>query len=117
MLYGLLSTLFVLLCFLIVAIILLQKSKGSLGIIGSAGSGAQMLFGGSGGQDVLQKVTWSFIGLFLVGSFALALLKNRSANESRFLGNTTTTTASSVPLTQPASPAPTPVEQTAPTAQ
>lgn len=85
MLYGLLTTLFVILCFLVVLIILLQKSKGSLGIIGSAGSGAQMLFGGTGGQDIFQKITWTFVALFLGGSLVLAIIKNRSVYESRYL--------------------------------
>ena len=85
MLYGLLNTLFVILCFLSVLIILLQKSKGSLGIIGSAGSGAQMLFGGTGGQDIFQKITWTFVALFLSGSLVLAILKNKAVYESRYL--------------------------------
>lgn len=87
MLYGLLNTFFVILCFLIVLIILLQKSKGSLGIIGSAGSGAQMLFGGTGGQDIFQKITWVFVALFLGGSLTLAIIKNKSVYESRYLSS------------------------------
>src|SRR5258708_4407542 len=85
MLYGFLTTLFVILCFLTVLIILLQKSKGSLGIIGSAGSNAQMLFGGTGGQDIFQKITWTFVALFLGGSLVLAIIKNRTVYESRYL--------------------------------
>jgi preprotein translocase subunit SecG len=87
MLYGFFTTLFVILCFLIVLIILLQKSKGSLGIIGSAGSGAQMLFGGTGGQDIFQKITWTFVALFLGGSLGLAIIKNRTVYESRYLSS------------------------------
>lgn len=85
MIYGLLSTLFVILCFLIVLIVLLQKSKGSLGVIGSAGSGAQMLFGGSGGHDIFQKITWVFVALFLGGSLVLAILKNKVVYESQYI--------------------------------
>ncbi len=88
MLYGLLNTLFVILCFLSVLIILLQKSKGSLGIIGSAGSGSQMLFGGTGGQDIFQKITWTLVALFLAGSLLLGILKNRAVYESRFIAAT-----------------------------
>lgn len=93
MLYGILSTLFVLLCFLMILIILLQKSKGSLGVIGSAGSGAQMLFGGSGGQDLFQKITWTFVFLFLGGSLLLAIMKNRSVHESKYASVVTTQAA------------------------
>lgn len=90
MLYGILSTLFVVLCFFMVLIILLQKSKGSLGIIGSAGSGAQLLFGGTGGQDLFQKITWICVASFLGGSLVLAILKNRSIYQSRYFSNTPT---------------------------
>ena len=85
MLYGLLSTIFVILCFLLLMIILLQKSKGSLGILGGVGGSAQMLFGGSGGQDLFQKITWVFVALFLGGSLVLALLKNVDVNSSKYL--------------------------------
>ena len=88
MLYGLLTTLFVILCFLSVLIILLQKSKGSLGIIGSAGSSAQLLFGGTGGQDIFQKITWIFVALFLISSLVLGILKNRAVYESRYIPTT-----------------------------
>jgi preprotein translocase subunit SecG len=85
MIYGLLSTLFVILCFLLLLIILLQKSKGSLGILGGVGGSAQMLFGGSGGQDLFQKITWIFVALFLAGSLVLALLKEIDVNSSKYL--------------------------------
>ena len=50
MLYGFLLTLYLINCFLLVLIILLQKGKGGLGL-GGLGGGAQMIFGGGGGQD------------------------------------------------------------------
>jgi preprotein translocase subunit SecG len=84
MLIGLLYTLFVLLCFFIVFVILLQKSKGSLGLVGSFGS-ANVLFGGSGGQDIFQKITWTAVALFMGGSLVLSILKNRSVRKSRYL--------------------------------
>lgn len=83
-LQSLLTVLFVLLCFFMILIILLQKSKGSLGILGSAGSGAQLLFGGSGGQDFFQKLTWIFIACFLGGSLLLAILKTRETSTSKY---------------------------------
>ena len=105
MLYGILSTIFVILCFFMILIILLQKSKGSLGIMGSAGSGAQMLFGGTGGQDLFQKITWTCVACFMIGSFVLAILKNTSVNESKYLqGNTAPIEAiapATIPVSQP----------------
>lgn len=84
MLIELLYTLFVILSFLIIFIVLLQKSKGSLGLSGALGGHAQAMFGGSGGQDVFQRTTWIFIACFMGGSLVLAILKNRSVNLSRY---------------------------------
>jgi len=44
MLYGFLVTLYVLVCILLIIIILIQKSKGSMGL-DSIGGGAQTIFG------------------------------------------------------------------------
>ncbi len=43
--------------------------------LGGMGGGAQMLFGGSGGQDIFQKITWVFVTIFLFGSLILSLMK------------------------------------------
>jgi len=43
----------------------MQKGKGGMGL-GSMGGGAQMLFGGSGGQDIFQKTTW-VLGIIFYG--------------------------------------------------
>lgn len=77
MLYGLLVSLFIFICFLIIFIILLQKSKGSMGL-GGLGGGTQMLFGGSGGQDLFQKITWFLVAIFMSGSLILTLMKSSS---------------------------------------
>lgn len=74
MLYELLVTIFVILCVILIFLILLQKSKSSLGV--SYGGATQMLFGGSGGQDLFQKTTWILGALFMAISFAIALMKN-----------------------------------------
>lgn len=81
MIFGLLVTLFVFVCLLLVLVILVQQGKGGLGL-GSIGGGAQMLFGGSGGQDVFQKITWILGSIFMLGSLGLALMKAPSS-ESR----------------------------------
>ncbi len=102
-----------------ILIILFQKSKGSLGIIGSAGSSAQMLFGSTGGQDLFQKITWGFVACFLGGSLLLAILKNRAIYQSSYLtkaaateqaseapvsSETTTTTAEQTTSSESAAP-------------
>jgi len=73
MFYGFLLTLFVLLCLFLIVIILVQKGKGSTGL-GSLGGGTQMLFGGSGGQDLFQKMTWILGAIFMAGSLLLVVI-------------------------------------------
>lgn len=75
MLYELLVTVYAIICLLLILIILVQKGKGSMGL-GGLGAGTQMLFGGSGGQDLFQKVTWGLATLFMAGSLVLALMKS-----------------------------------------
>ncbi|MDZ4154146.1 preprotein translocase subunit SecG, partial [Methylicorpusculum sp.] len=74
MLYGLLITLFVFSCILLMLMILIQKGKGSMGL-GGLGGGTQLLFGGSGGQELFQKITWILATIFLCGSLILAIMK------------------------------------------
>lgn len=81
MLYGLLVGLFIFICFLLIAIILIQQGKSSMGI-GGLGGGAQMLFGGSGGQDMFQKATWVMGALFMAGSLGLSIMKTRVSKNS-----------------------------------
>lgn len=78
MLLGILISLFCIMNVFLIIIIFAQKGKNSLGL-GSMGGGNQMLFGGSGGQDLFQKTTWVLVALFLGGSLFLAISKNREA--------------------------------------
>lgn len=82
MLYGFLITLFALLCLVLIFLILMQKSKSSMGL-GSMGGGSQMLFGGSGGQDFFQKLTWALGMIFMFGSLGLAIM--RKPTETRYI--------------------------------
>ncbi|MCF7836091.1 MAG: preprotein translocase subunit SecG [Candidatus Marinimicrobia bacterium] len=84
MLYYLLVVPFILMCFLLIFIIFLQKGKGSMGL-GSMGGGTQMLFGGSGGQDLFQKATWVMIGFFLFGSLSLSIYKTKTVKHQQHL--------------------------------
>jgi len=72
--YGILITGFILVCFILLLLILIQKGKSSMGI-GNLGGGNQMLFGGSGGQDIFQKTTWVLGTIFMGGSLLLAFVK------------------------------------------
>lgn len=92
MLYGLLVTGYVIVCILLILLILLQKGKGSSGFGGMA-SGTQMLFGGSGGQDVFQKATWFLGALFMIGSLSLSMLKTKKSQSLRYASSVERTMA------------------------
>src|SRR5216684_8896831 len=64
----------VLMCFAIIAIVLLQAGKGA--DIGSAfgGAGSQAVFGSMGTPTVLGKITTVIAIVFTITSFSLALL-------------------------------------------
>lgn len=87
MIYGLLVTLYIFVGFLLILLIFIQKGKGSLGL-GNIGGSNQMLFGGSGGQDIFQKATWVLGALFMAGSLLLALMKAGSLQTSKYLSAT-----------------------------
>lgn len=53
--------------------------------LGNLGGGAQLLFGGSGGQDLFQKITWVLGALFMGGSLALSMMKTSNYRSSRYL--------------------------------
>ena len=72
--------------------------------IGSIGGGNQMLFGGSGGQDVFQKITWVLGSIFMIGSFILALLKSHQTLDFSYTAPQTyahTVTQKAAPVEQP----------------
>lgn len=96
MLYGFLLTLYLLNCLLLVLIILMQKGKSGLGL-GGLGGGAQMLFGGSGGQDLFQKTTWVLGSIFMVGALFLSLVKSTEHKKFKYLAPNRT-------ITQPMAP-------------
>lgn len=50
--------------------------------LGGLGGGSQLLFGGSGGQDLFQKITWGLGAIFI--SLAIILFFMRSGNRENF---------------------------------
>jgi len=104
MLYGLLVTLFVFVCILLILVILIQQGKGGLGL-GYIGGGAQMLFGGSGGQDIFQKITWTLGAIFMAGSFILFVMGSKGTSYTRYIGK-----RAPLPQAQKAVPMPTKAE-------
>ena len=81
----LLTVLFVILCFFLGISILMQQGKGDMGL-GGLGGGGQMLFGGSGGQDFFEKLTWIMGALFIFGALGLTVLKTKQISKSQLSG-------------------------------
>src|SRR5438105_11711616 len=75
MLYTLLLIVYFLIGAMLLLIISIQKSKGSIGI-GRISGGTTMLFGGSGGQDIFQKTTWTLGLLFMGITLILSMMKS-----------------------------------------
>ncbi len=79
MLYGLLITLHVLVAFILVLMVLLQKGKGA--DIGAAFGGAsQTLFGPRGAQSFLSKLTTGAAIVFMLTSLVLAITSSRKSS-------------------------------------
>ena len=98
MLYEFLLTLYLINCFFLVLIILMQKGKSGLGM-GGLGGGAQMIFGGGGGQDLFQKITWGLGAIFITGAMFLSLMKSSEYKKFRYLAPNRTITQPLMPQT------------------
>jgi preprotein translocase subunit SecG len=98
-----LMILFVILCFFLAIAILIQQGKGDMGL-GGLGGGGQMLFGGSGGQDFFEKITWIMGAIFILGALGLTILKSRESEKSRisYAATSTQKTERKVPPAVPA---------------
>ena len=82
MLYYLFATLYVLVCFLLLVVVLLQQGKGGdiAGAFGGASS--QTAFGARAGATVLTRATAVLAALFMVGSFLLGVMGKRGGGGS-----------------------------------
>jgi preprotein translocase subunit SecG len=101
-----LTVVHVLMCFAIIAIVLLQSGKGA--DIGSAfgGAGSQAVFGSMGTPTLLGKITAGVAIVFTLTSFSLAMLGGERASS---------VVREPAPATAPATPAPaTPAPATPP---
>lgn len=95
MLYGLLVFVHVVACLALILIVLLQTGKGAE--MGAAFGGAsQTLFGGSGGNTFLSKLTTGAAIVFMITCLGLTL--SATGRETRSI-------MEKVPVTQPAGPA------------
>jgi preprotein translocase subunit SecG len=99
MLYYLVSILYVLVCFVLMLVILLQQGKG--GDIASAfgGGASQAAFGARSGATVLSRATTIFAVLFVLGALVLGIIGQRGPTS--VLGGR----GAQNPLQQPSTPA------------
>jgi preprotein translocase subunit SecG len=107
-----LTVLHVLMCFSIIAIVLLQAGKGA--DIGSAfgGAGSQAVFGSMGTPTVLGKITAVVAVIFTITSFSLALIGGERSASSvvREPAPAPTTPAPAAPSAPATAPTPAPAK-------
>jgi protein translocase SecG subunit len=83
MIGSILVGLFIICNIFLILIITMQKNHGGFWS-GPSGNESSMLFGGNQGIDILQKLTWIFGIIFLVGCFTLSLFESSASRVSRF---------------------------------
>ena len=98
--YYVVAALFVINCFVLMFVILLQQGKG--GDIASAfgGGSSQAAFGARSGATVLSRATTVCALLFVVGAIALGILGQRGP------GSVVGGRSQQLPASEPAAPAP-----------
>jgi len=103
----------ILVCLALIGIVLIQGGKGAeVGATFGAGA-SQTIFGASGGQTFLGKLTTGAAVIFMLTSLALAIFWGRPGMSSIMPEQVAPTTppAQSMPAVPPAMPAPAPAEQ------
>ena len=103
MLYYTVSTIYVLGCFLLLLVILLQQGKGGDMASAFGGGSSQTAFGARGGATLLTKMTTVCAVLFMLGALILAIIGERGP------GSMKSGTPAPAPVKQaPATPKPAP---------
>lgn len=94
----LITAFYVLVCFVLLMVILLQQGRG--GDIASAfgGSSSQTAFGARSGATLLTRITTVAAVLFMLGAVGLAVIWQRAGGSSVMTGK--------APVSAPATPAP-----------
>src|SRR5438128_7009805 len=84
--YGFLIAIHLLVCFGLVAVVLVQSGTKGGGLAGGAfGGSAQTVFGGRGATDFITRATMVLGGAFFLTSLVLALMSSGNARTSRSL--------------------------------
>ncbi len=77
MVYYVVGVLYVLTCFLLLLVVLLQQGKGGDMASAFGGGGSQTAFGARGGATVLTRATSVLGVLFMIGAIALGIIGRR----------------------------------------
>jgi preprotein translocase subunit SecG len=108
---AILYTMHVLLCFLLIAVVLMQSGKAADLAGAFGGSGSQTAFGPRGAATVLSKITtWCFV-MFLLTTVSLTMRQSRVSPQG---SSVLERTQQSAPAQTPAQPAPQPAQQPPP---
>jgi preprotein translocase subunit SecG len=102
MLYYIVLTLYVLVCFVLMLVVLLQQGKGGDIAAAFGGGSSQAAFGARAGATVLSRATAVCAVLFVVGAIALGILGQRGPGS--VIGGRAPTAPASAPATAPAAP-------------
>jgi preprotein translocase subunit SecG len=81
-----LTSLYLVVCLLLVAVVLMQQGKGGDIAAAFGGSGSQTAFGARAGATVLTRATTVLGALFMVGSMTLAIMGQRGTSSSILSG-------------------------------
>ena len=104
----------ILVCLSLIGIVLIQGGKGAeVGAAFGAGSSGTV-FGATGGQSFLSKLTTGAAVIFMLTSLALAIFWGQAGSSSVMpdqVAPTSTTTSMPSPATAPATPAAAPAEE------
>jgi len=115
MLHYLFTTVYILVCFILLLVILLQQGKGGDMASAFGGSGSQAAFGARGGATLLTKLTTIFAVLFMLGSLVLSVIGQRASGNSVVNGTPTPVSKPAAPVVPPpASSTPAPAGTTTP---
>ncbi len=76
------NTFFVVICLLMLLSILIQQSRGEIGFGATPSKGTQIIFGGSGGQEFFEKITWTLGIIFLASCIAMSYFQSKEQSRS-----------------------------------
>ena len=102
-----LTTIHILACLVLIAVVLLQSGKGAEMGASFGSSGSQSVFGAGGGTTFLSKITAAAAVIFMLGSLALAYVSGLPSSSSIMSDKSSPVTVDKAPAqTVPAGQAP-----------